>query len=628
MKNLYLKASILFAFLSLSISYGQLPGEFTNVMPTATTAAGFEQNTVNGGAHLDADLNFILAKSQTIAGNLTNVAIINGYAYPNILNDNSGNESVCTDGLVSENNVIVWGGVNATCCDFDVALEVYEKDIFPNALLGESGPASPASITSELRLFITSSNGLGRIRNVIRNNEFLYITVTGFGSGFNYETNGTFGTQTGFISTSNNNVLLRLNITTGLIDQSYVNSDTATFSRGSLTFDQNSNTIYILTQVGPDVARVLNFDVNLNLISTSEDFYYKPNDFGFGGFVDRPILIDQNPPITTEEDSGGPSIILGGLKPDDDKDIIRKIQDGTVVPYNDETTIGSMYFPYHPHKAIVTPEHYVFLRFANNGEGWISFVNKETGSFDYHKSLMFNDSSGNLVSGLNVEDMVYDALNNEIDFVGTYIGSNRYLGGVALPNTSGQRGITFSYKLGIPSEAEVNLAVVGYPNAEVSLDGNHFTVSGIPETQWNNLTLDVSFSNNSSFILAPGLNGSFTKDFSDDNLDLFLVGTNGSSNEAEVGFLRTYTVAMTTTMSVTDNTIDTFGVYPNPAHDMVYVPNELSNSSVEIFNINGQLVHSDTKLSSTMNVSHLSRGMYIMKFNRGNKEYAQKLVVE
>jgi hypothetical protein len=593
-------------------------------MPTATTAAGFEQNGINGGAHIDDNGNFILAKSQIISGNLTNVAIINGYAYPNILNDNSGNESNCTDGLVSDNNVIVWGNINMTCCDFDVALEVYQKDIFPNALLGESGPAT--GITSELRLAITSSNGIGRIRNVIRNNQYLYIVTNGFGSGFDYETNGTFGTQTGFIATGNNDSLLRLNTVTGLIDQNYVNFDTVIFSKGSLTFDQNSNTIFILTQVGSDVARVLTFDLNLNLISTSEDFYYKPNDFGFGSFVDRPILIDQNPPITTEEDSDGSSIILGSLNSNDDKDIIRKIQNGTVVPFNDETTIGSMYFPYHPHKAIVTPEHYVFLRFANNGEGWISFVNKETGSFDYHKSLMLNDSSGNLVSGLNVEDMVYDPLNNEIDFVGTYIGSNRYLGGVALPNTSGQRGITFSYKLGIPSEAEVDLAVVGYPNAEVSLVGNHFTVSGIPETQWNNLTLDVTFSNSSGFLLNPGLNGSLTKDFSDDNLDLVFVVSNAGNTVQEISFARVYTVAMTTTMSVIDNTIDTFGVYPNPARDMVYVPNELSNSSVEIFNINGQLVHSDTKLGSTMNVSHLSRGMYIMKFQLNNRQYTQKIL--
>lgn len=85
---------------------------------------------------------------------------------------------------------------------------------------------------------------------------------------------------------------------------------------------------------------------------------------------------------------------------------------------------------------------------------------------------------------------------------------------------------------------------------------------------------------------------------------------------------------MTTTMSVTDNTIDTKGIYPNPARDMVYVPDELYNSSVEIFNINGQLVYSDNKLGSTINVSHLSQGMYIMKFERNNKQFTQKVVID
>jgi hypothetical protein len=458
------------------------------------------------------------------------------------------------------------------------------------------------------------------------------VVTTGFGSGFDYQTTGLFGTQTGFVPVAGDSVL-RLDTSTGIIDQSYVSTSNTSFSRGSLTLNESNNTILVLNQITSDTSQVITLDPDLQLIDISEDFYYCPNCFGLDASVNRPILIDYNP-----ADSGGSgtagtgdefAIILGNINPNDDKDIIRKLQNGTVVPFNDETTIGEMYFPPHAHEAITTPEHYVFLRYNNNGENWISMVNKETGSFDIHQGFPFTDSAGNFTSGLYVEDMVYDHVNNEIDFIGTYTGFNKSLAGVALPDVpSGHRGITFSYKLGIPSEAEVNVSIVGYPNASIQVEGNHFMVSGIPETQWNNLTLDVSFSNNSNFILAPGLNGSFTKDFSDDDLDLFIVGTNGAANKAEVGFVRIYTVAMTTTMSVTDNTIDTFGVYPNPARDMLYVPNELSNSSVEIFNIQGQLVHSDTKLSSTINVSHLSRGMYIMKFQLNNKQYTQKLILE
>lgn len=636
MRHFYSKTVLAIMFFCLNLfSYAQTPGTFTNVEETtATSGADFMGNTINGRSYIDTDGNFILAKSKEVSGDRINTAIINGYEYENILLDTTGNESVCTDAYLSHDEVIVWGAVNITCCSFDDSLQVYNKDAFPNTLLGEAGPET--DIVPELSLYLTpsTSSSFGRIKNVVRYNQYLYIITSGFGSGFNYETNGDFGVESGFVSTDED-LISRLDTTTGIIDQTYDLDPGQTFGRGSLNFVENNNQIFVLVTETTTSASLKILDTNLNLIDSSESFYFSPSNVSNTSVINRPLLLDFNPPITTgdgdssETSSGDITALIGSIDPDNPKDIVRKIEDSSVVNYNDETTIGSMYFPDHPHAAVITPEHYVFLRFRNNGEGWLSFINKETGSFDYHQSLMLEDESGNLVSGMFAEDFVYDAINNELDFVGTYVGSNRSLGGVTLPNTTGHRGITFSYKLGIPSDAEVEIAIAGYPDAEVTLEGNHFTVSGIPESQWSSLTLEVDFSNSSGFIIAPGLNGSFTKNFADENLDLFLVGiSNNASSIGEVYFVRVYTVSMTTTMSINDSTIETYGVYPNPTRGMVYLPAELDDSNVEVFNLQGQLIYRNEKLNNKINISHLSRGVYIMKFRKNNKEYSQKVVLK
>jgi len=56
MKALYVLC-IVFMY---TITSAQAPGSVTNVTPTEATTAGFEQNTVNGGAHIDQDGNLDL----------------------------------------------------------------------------------------------------------------------------------------------------------------------------------------------------------------------------------------------------------------------------------------------------------------------------------------------------------------------------------------------------------------------------------------------------------------------------------------------------------------------------------------------------------------------------------------
>lgn len=69
------------------------------------------------------------------------------------------------------------------------------------------------------------------------------------------------------------------------------------------------------------------------------------------------------------------------------------------------------------------------------------------------------------------------------------------------------------------------------------------------------------------------------------------------------------------------------GVYPNPAQDVVYVTNADKNASVEIYNMAGQKVISETSLSKEgLNVSKLSKGTYIIKVKTGTQTESIKLL--
>ena len=56
-------------------------------------------------------------------------------------------------------------------------------------------------------------------------------------------------------------------------------------------------------------------------------------------------------------------------------------------------------------------------------------------------------------------------------------------------------------------------------------------------------------------------------------------------------------------------------IYPNPSNNHVTIETQLTNLNIEIFDLNGRLVHSHNSLrrQSEINVSHLEKGLYILK---------------
>ncbi len=81
-------------------------------------------------------------------------------------------------------------------------------------------------------------------------------------------------------------------------------------------------------------------------------------------------------------------------------------------------------------------------------------------------------------------------------------------------------------------------------------------------------------------------------------------------------------------LSIVDNTIEGFGIYPNPATNNITITTRLNQPKiVEIFNILGKQVMKAT-VENTLNVSSLQAGVYIVKVTENNIIATKKLLIK
>lgn len=75
-------------------------------------------------------------------------------------------------------------------------------------------------------------------------------------------------------------------------------------------------------------------------------------------------------------------------------------------------------------------------------------------------------------------------------------------------------------------------------------------------------------------------------------------------------------------LGVTDNTLETFSVYPNPTSNVLNIKSSQDVDSVIVFNLLGQNVASFTNneiTNSSIDLSELSKGLYLVKITSGDK---------
>lgn len=82
------------------------------------------------------------------------------------------------------------------------------------------------------------------------------------------------------------------------------------------------------------------------------------------------------------------------------------------------------------------------------------------------------------------------------------------------------------------------------------------------------------------------------------------------------------------TASLTENNIEGLNVYPNPATDIVTISSfSMAPKHVQLFDMVGKKVM-DVETTSTINVSELNKGIYVMKITEAGKTATRKLVVK
>lgn len=114
------------------------------------------------------------------------------------------------------------------------------------------------------------------------------------------------------------------------------------------------------------------------------------------------------------------------------------------------------------------------------------------------------------------------------------------------------------------------------------------------------------------------------------------LATNGVTSSAIINNIGNGIITGLTTLGVNKNELDTkIKLWPNPAKGQLNITNDLSqndgDSSIEICNVNGQVVHSQKSnagTSTSIQTSNWAKGAYILKLSNNNTKTTKKLIVE
>ncbi|SHI46292.1 T9SS type A sorting domain-containing protein [Flavobacterium terrae] len=87
--------------------------------------------------------------------------------------------------------------------------------------------------------------------------------------------------------------------------------------------------------------------------------------------------------------------------------------------------------------------------------------------------------------------------------------------------------------------------------------------------------------------------------------------------------------ATSSTLSISQNNIAGLKVYPNPAKNTLYVTSDsFGAKQVELFDVLGKSVLNTKVVNNTVNISSLSKGVYVAKITEEGKTATRKVVIE
>lgn len=93
----------------------------------------------------------------------------------------------------------------------------------------------------------------------------------------------------------------------------------------------------------------------------------------------------------------------------------------------------------------------------------------------------------------------------------------------------------------------------------------------------------------------------------------------------------TWNFTTSATLGVEDNTFEAFSVYPNPTSSILNIKSSQDVDNITVFNLLGQNVASFTKneiTNSSIDMSELSKGLYLVKITSGDKTQTLRVTKE
>jgi hypothetical protein len=172
-----------------------------------------------------------------------------------------------------------------------------------------------------------------------------------------------------------------------------------------------------------------------------------------------------------------------------------------------------------------------------------------------------------------------------------------------------------------------------YTNSSVTIQV--YQALATPVITNNSDTLNSNYSNgNQWFYYYSAITGATANQYLPTQTGIYQVqvtDTNGCKSD--------FSLSSSVVLGLTQNDFElrnSYTIYPNPSQGIIYVSSELVhfNVTVEVLTMTGYLVHKQEIVEcsfarpSTINLSHLSKGMYLIKFQTDIGVYESKISIE
>jgi uncharacterized delta-60 repeat protein len=190
-------------------------------------------------------------------------------------------------------------------------------------------------------------------------------------------------------------------------------------------------------------------------------------------------------------------------------------------------------------------------------------------------------------------------------------------------NTDGSKDTTFSIGTGFDNSVR---AIELQNDGKIAVGGLFTTYNGVTENRI--ITLNTDGTKDTAFITGTGFNSDVysIKQLADGKI---LVGGNFTTYKGDNS--SAFLIKLHTEQSLSTTSFDAanaFVIYPNPVQNVLHLQsnNFTSIKAVKIYDLQGKVVLQET--NDTLNVSNLSKGLYIVKISTEEGEVTKKFIKE